>query len=79
MSTKRYSGTWLPVYMQYYYLALNNHHPKFQDVRVRRALAHCLDLDLGIQSILSDWASGSSVRSIPQQALLQQIYPAGTL
>lgn len=45
--------TWLPVFMQYYFLALNNHHPKFQDVRVRRALAHCLDLDLGIQSILS--------------------------
>lgn len=44
--------THLPVFMQYYYLGLNNHNPKLADLQVRRALAHCLDLDLGIQSIL---------------------------
>lgn len=44
--------THLPVYMQYYYLGLNNHNPKLSDPLVRRALAHCMDLDLGIQSIL---------------------------
>ncbi len=44
--------THLPVYMQYYFIALNNHNPKLSDPLVRRALAHCLDLDLGIQSIL---------------------------
>ncbi len=44
--------TYLPVYMQYYFIALNNHNPKLSDPNVRRALAHCMDLDLGIQSVL---------------------------
>ena len=44
--------TYLPVYMQYYYFALNNRSPLLAEKAVRRALAHCVDLEQGIATVL---------------------------
>ncbi len=40
-----------PLNMMYLYLAMNNQSPILSDVRVRQALAHCIDVDDIIQNI----------------------------
>ena len=40
-----------PDILRYYYLALNNQNPKLSDKNVRRALAHCLDIDQIIENL----------------------------
>ena len=44
--------TYLPVYMQYVFLNLNNRNPKLADTQTRRALAHVVDVDQIIASVL---------------------------
>lgn len=44
--------TYLPVYMQYVFLNLNNRNPKLADPLTRKALAHLVDADRIISSIL---------------------------
>ena len=41
-----------PVFMQYYCFVFNATNPKLDDKRVRRALAHLLDLDKAIETVM---------------------------
>lgn len=43
----------LPVFGQYVFIAFNNRNPLLHDVAVRRALAHCMDVDQAIETVLS--------------------------
>jgi peptide/nickel transport system substrate-binding protein len=43
----------LPVFGQYVFIALNNRNPLLEDADVRRALAHCMDVDQAIETVLS--------------------------
>jgi peptide/nickel transport system substrate-binding protein len=45
-------ATVLPVFMQYVFIALNNRNPKLEDARTRRALAHLLDMDEVLRTVL---------------------------
>ncbi len=45
-------GFYTPVGMRYYFIALNNLHPALADVRVRKALAHCVDTKMFIDKML---------------------------
>lgn len=44
--------TYQPVFMQYVFIGLNNRNPKLEDVRVRKALAHLMDADEVIRTVL---------------------------
>lgn len=44
-----------PELMEYSYAILNTRRPVLADKRVRRALAHCLDLDAGVQGIMGGY------------------------
>jgi ABC-type transport system substrate-binding protein len=44
--------TYLAVFMKYVSLALNNHNPKLSDARTRNALAHVIDMDATIKTVM---------------------------
>ncbi len=53
--------------MRYYYLFLNTESPKLSDKRVRRALAHCMDVDRLISQIEGGYAMRSNTMIHPSQ------------
>jgi peptide/nickel transport system substrate-binding protein len=66
-----------PTYV-YFYTALNNRHPKLSDKRVRRALAHCMDMDAVIKDLYDGLAERQVGPFFPDKSYFdQRLKPIG--
>jgi len=57
-----------PLRLAFFYIALNNENPKLSDKRVRKALAHCLDLKQIIETTYEGFGEPLAVPFLPDKS-----------